>query len=116
MRPGGKVRLFTLSCDIGTTRHRERRSAFGARSRYVERVWVPILGPTATLTLRLFSELLQSAKGDALVPIDELAKALGLGAATGKRSAFTRSLSRLERHQLTRSCPDASGCAPTCRQ
>lgn len=73
---------------------------FPARSRYVERVWLPILGPTATLAVRLLAELVEEARGDVTVRVADLTQALGLGAATGERSAFARAVRRLDRHRL----------------
>src|SRR4051812_29420793 len=39
----------------------ETRFFFPARSRYVERCWLPVLEPTATVTLRPLAELVDAA-------------------------------------------------------
>lgn len=76
---------------------------FPTQSRYVERLWLPILGPTATVTLRLLAELVAEASPRAAdVAMEDLATAVGLGAGTSQNSPFGRSLRRLARHTAIR--------------
>ena len=76
---------------------------FHVESIYTERVWLPIIGPTPTLALRLMVELIEAAPDRiAAVALDELSAGLGLGVGIGPNSSFERALRRLERHRLVR--------------
>lgn len=94
--PSLKVVLEPWIPDSGLT----AVSTFPARSRYVDRVSLPLLGPKATLAVRLFAELVEEARGDVTVRVADLTQAVGLDAGTGERSAFARAVRRLERHRL----------------
>jgi hypothetical protein len=64
------------------------------RSNYVERFWLPVLGPTATLLLRrLAYELDRHPEGFELVTND-MACSLGLGGAMGRHGPFPRAVQR----------------------
>ncbi len=65
------------------------------RSAYVETFWLGILGPTTTwLVRRLAHELDRSPEGFEL-PLQETARALGLGHPGGRHSAFMRAVTRV---------------------
>ena len=64
------------------------------RSAYVERFWLPILGPSTTLLLRRLASVLDQQPDGTDVDLSTTAKALGLGTQGGKRSAFLRALDR----------------------
>jgi hypothetical protein len=83
-----------------------RRGLFPASSRYVERVWLPVLGPTPVLALRLLAELAErSPSGTATIDSEMLAVSLGLGPGTGAGSSLARALRRLERFGIIRRQP-----------
>lgn len=72
------------------------------RAPYVERFWLPILGPTTTLlTRRLAAELERSPDGCELNLL-ELADALGLQDRTGRDGPFMRSFRRLVQFAIAR--------------
>jgi len=64
------------------------------RSAYVERFWLPILGPSTTLLLRRIAAELDHEPDGAEVELSPLARSLGLGLQGGKRSAFVRAIDR----------------------
>lgn len=64
------------------------------RSSYVERFWLPILGPSTTLLLRRLAAELDHEPDGAEVDLATTARALGLGSQGGRRSAFVRALDR----------------------
>lgn len=65
-----------------------------ARSRYVERFWLGILGPSTTLLLRALTDELDAGRGEAEVNLDDVAAQLGIGHKGGRNSALSRSLQR----------------------
>lgn len=72
---------------------------FRAGTHYVERLWLPLVGPTALLLLRYLAEILDEKGDGAQVEMSAIAVALGLGshAQPGARSALGRGIRRLER-------------------
>ncbi|MGH9030535.1 MAG: hypothetical protein ACRDZV_00270 [Acidimicrobiia bacterium] len=70
------------------------RAGFSLDHPYVERCWAPILGPSSILLLRRMPDLWKQAPTVA-VPLDELARSLGLGAGTGRNSPMWRTLERV---------------------
>ena len=64
------------------------------RSRYVERYWLGILGPSTTLLLRAFTDALERGAGAATVDLQEVAAQLGIGHRGGRNSALARSIQR----------------------
>lgn len=64
------------------------------RSRYVERYWLGILGPSTTLLLRTFSDVLDAGRGEATVELEDIAAQLGIGHKGGRNSALARSIQR----------------------
>lgn len=70
-------------------------------SEYVERFWLPIVGPTATVLLRTLGHIYAPIAHDALNPqtlisLPQLATALGVGSHLGRNGALRRSLTRLQ--------------------
>jgi hypothetical protein len=74
---------------------------FAATSPYVEALWLPVLGPSATWALRRLAAFLDSTD-DCLVNLDELGRSLGLGSRTGKHSAIAVALGRVVRFDIAR--------------
>ena len=64
------------------------------RSAYVERFWLPVLGPSTTLLLRLLTDRLEGSQKGMRIDVAETARALGLGQRQGRHGPFLRSLAR----------------------
>jgi len=67
---------------------------YDPRSAYVERFWLPVLGPSTTLLLRLLIDKLESSPKGLCIDIAESARALGLGERQGRHGPFLRSIAR----------------------
>lgn len=78
---------------------RVHRAGFDLDSAYLERCWLPIVGPSSVLMLRRMPQLWERGSSVA-VPVDELANALGLGGATGRHSPVMRTVDRLVRFRF----------------
>ncbi len=76
------------------------------RSDYVERFWLPTLGPTSLLLLRRVATLLDREPDGCRVDAAELSQSPGLGAREGTSSPLFRSLDRLRQFELA-CAPDA---------
>lgn len=68
---------------------------YGLRSRYVERYWLSVLGPSATFLLRRFALGLETRSDGYTVEMAELSIELGLGTKGGKNSPLWRSVERI---------------------
>ncbi len=70
--------------------------AFGhdPRSAYVERFWLPVLGPSTTWLLRHFASQLDRHPVGCTLDVHETARALGLGEHSSRRGPFLRTISR----------------------
>ena len=81
---------------------------------YVERFWLPVLGPTATLLLRrIATDHTPSSPHHhryLSFPLDELAAGLGLGSGTAK---LRRTLHRLVRYEIVHQDPDGRYTIPS---
>jgi hypothetical protein len=64
------------------------------RSEYVERYWLPILGPSTTWLLRRFARGFEEMPGGFRINLADTSRALGLGEGTGKHSMISRSVDR----------------------
>ncbi len=65
-------------------------------SSYVETYWLPVLGPSATWALRRIASWLATAGPSGLwIPVEPLARSLGLGSAAGRNCPMRRTLARL---------------------
>lgn len=73
-----------------------------ARSTYVERFWLPILGPTTTLFMRRVAHELDSHPEGFDLPVLDTASALGLGVSGGRNTPFLRGMSRAAKFKLAR--------------
>lgn len=78
---------------------------FAVRSDYVEHCWCSIIGPTGLVLLRTVACFVDGP-GRASLPVDELAKALGVGAHSGPNGVVPRTLARLERFNLALGLPN----------
>ena len=65
-----------------------------ARSAYVERFWLGLLGPSSTWLWRRLVRGLDECPSGYRVQLADTARALGLGAGTGRNSMIVRSLER----------------------
>jgi hypothetical protein len=77
-------------------------SGFDVLGSYVELFWLPVLGPSATLLLRRLAAGLRARPGGYDLPLDEAARALGLGGVGGRRSPFRRAILRCTRYGVAR--------------
>lgn len=66
------------------------------RSRYVERFWLPVLGPSTVVFLRHCADRLDDVDATAMVELEleTIARHLGLGHKGGRNSALTRTILR----------------------
>lgn len=75
---------------------------FPVQHRYVELLWLPLIGPSSTWMLRrLGSWALAFPEGTPVV-LPELSEALGLGWSSGAGSSIQRTMRRLIRFDLAR--------------
>lgn len=75
---------------------------FDALGDYAEMFWLPIIGPTATLTLRRFCQWTDQAPSGLRVGLGSLAATLGVGKGTSHNSSVVRTLTRLVDFGLAR--------------
>jgi hypothetical protein len=76
------------------------------RSDYVERFWLPTLGPTSLLLLRRIASHLDREPDGCTFDVADLSQSMGLGAREGTSSPLFRSLDRLMQFELA--CSPAS--------
>jgi len=78
------------------------------RSEYVERFWLPTLGPTSVLLLRRLASAFDRSPTDCPIEMEigDLSQALGLGMRDGTSSPLVRSFDRLTQFELA--CKTAS--------
>lgn len=72
------------------------------RSAYVERFWLPVLGPSTVWLLRRLAFLLEDSPEGAEVNTAELARQLGIGERTGPSAPFCRTVKRCVDFQMAR--------------
>ena len=70
------------------------------RSIYVERFWLPTLGPTSLLLLRRIAAGLDAHPDGIELELGELSQALGVGRREGNSSPVVRSLDRLMQFEV----------------
>jgi hypothetical protein len=75
---------------------------YDPRSWYVERFWLPVVGPTSTWLLRRLASCFGSHPEGFDVELPELARTLGLGPRTGRNSPLGRAISRCRTFGLVR--------------
>ena len=72
------------------------------RSSYVERYWLPVLGPSATWLLRRLADGLDRAPDGFDVDLADLAASLGVGGPDSRHAPIHRALRRCARFGLVR--------------
>jgi hypothetical protein len=85
---GQRVRV-TRWCDRATD-----ETGYDARSEYVERFWLPVLGPSTTCLLRHLAGRLARSPSGCVIDVTDTARALGLGDRPGRHAPFLRTLTR----------------------
>ena len=70
------------------------------RAEYVERFWLPALGPTSLLLLRRLATSFEAHPEGLTIEAADLSQALGLGSRSGGASPLFRSLDRLTQFDL----------------
>jgi hypothetical protein len=81
---------------------------YDPRSRYVERFWLGILGPSATWLMRYLVDGFERSPEGYPLDLDECATALGLGRYRGSSSAFPRTIARCCQFGTSRLTADAA--------
>lgn len=69
-------------------------AGFDVRSAYMERFWLPVLGPASVMAMRHLNAGLAVRPRGYRIEVEELARSLGLGG-TGRNSPVRRTLHRL---------------------
>lgn len=64
------------------------------RGRYVERFWLPVLGPSTVVLLRHLADLFDGAPSGTVIDLAETARAIGLGERPGKNAPLRRTIAR----------------------
>lgn len=77
------------------------RLGFAITSAYVEALWLPVLGPSATWALRRLAAFL-AASPDCPVDLAELGRSIGLGSGTTRHSVIAVALGRLVQFDIAR--------------
>jgi hypothetical protein len=67
---------------------------YDPRSDYVERFWLPVLGPSTTWLLRHFTIRLEESPAGVELDVEDTARSLGLGERLGPNAPFARTLKR----------------------
>ncbi len=71
------------------------------RSAYVERFWLPVLGPSTTFLLRRLAAGLEEHPDGFDLPLLDTAHALGLGVKGGRNAPFLRAIARTVKFRLS---------------
>lgn len=79
------------------------------RSAYVERYWLGVIGPTATLVMRRFADEFDQRPDGFVVDLGHIAATMGLSFSKGEHSPFGRALHRCVMFGLARRTPDGFG-------
>lgn len=75
---------------------------FDPRSPYVERFWLPLLGPTSTWLLRRLAVEFDARPDGFSIDAVECARSIGVGTRGGRQNPFQRALERSVRYGLVR--------------
>jgi hypothetical protein len=78
---------------------------YDPRSTYVEKFWLPFIGPSTILLLRRIVESLETNPYGFDLDLKELSTMLGLGQAIGRNSSIQKTLNRLLVFELARVMP-----------
>ncbi len=73
-----------------------------ARTRYVERYWLGVLGPSATWILRYAADELEASPNGFIMHMSETAQQMGLSENVGRNSPFVRALGRLCQFEMAK--------------
>jgi hypothetical protein len=96
--------LITFECDTLTVRPWPDEVidslGFDARSPYVERFWLGVLGPSTTWLLRRVAAGFDQHPEGFEMSLSETAQALGLGDRGGRNSPFLRTVNRMIQFEL----------------
>jgi hypothetical protein len=84
------------------------RVGLDPRSAYVERFWLPVLGPSSILLLRRLAAELERSPDQVELAIEDTARSLGLGSRGGRSSPFLRTVGRCCQFRLAH-LDDADG-------
>ena len=90
---------FDASCWIFAKAVATAADVHDVLNRYVEELWLPVLGPTCTVILRHFGVALWR-DGSFSTSLAELPHRFGLGSGHGPNSLFGRSIARLIAFEL----------------
>src|SRR5215218_63293 len=71
------------------------------RSAYVERYWLPILGPSCTLLLRQLAERFDHEPEGFVLDVASCARSLGLGGGLGRQAPLGRAITRCSQFGAT---------------
>ena len=77
------------------------RMGHDPRSGYVERFWLPVLGPSACWLLRRLATWLEREPEGFELPVDETAMSLGLGVRPGRQAPLRRTIERCCQFRVT---------------
>jgi len=77
-------------------------TGFDPRSTYVERFWLPLLGPSACWLVRRIADRFDTHPDGFDLDLDETARSLGLGGLGSRHSPFRRAILRCGRYELAR--------------
>ena len=72
------------------------REGFDLRDTYVERYWLPILGPSCVFALRRLADALEQSPEGLELPLSPFARSIGLGPGVGRCSPIVRTFARLD--------------------
>ena len=75
---------------------------FPLQHQYVEMLWLPVIGPSATWMLRRLGGWALACPQGMVVVLPELSESLGLGWCSGAGSSVQRTMRRLIRFELAR--------------
>lgn len=78
------------------------RLGFDPRSAYVERFWLPVLGPTCCWLLRRLAHEFDTQPDGFSIDAVQCARSIGIGGKGGRRGPFHRSIDRCVRFGLIR--------------
>jgi hypothetical protein len=78
-----------------------------ARSAYVERFWLGVVGPSCTWLLRLIAYGFDASPEGFSLPLHDTARALGMGDRMGRSSPFVKAIVRLCQFDLAAPLPEA---------
>lgn len=81
---------------------------YDPRSTYVEKFWLPFLGPSTVVLMRRITELLEENPHGFSVELSDLSQMIGLGTNISKHSSLQKTLNRLLIFELARVMPSSA--------